>query len=72
MAKEAQFLFNVVDWEGIEPSTSALRMQHYTTKPPALVLEQIVPLFYSFTLVNCYFTDEPFHIIGQNQRSHPV
>ncbi|SVA54841.1 uncharacterized protein METZ01_LOCUS107695, partial [marine metagenome] len=27
---------SIMDWEGIEPSTSALRTRHYTTKPPAL------------------------------------
>ena len=36
-----------MDWEGIEPSTSALRTRHYTTKPPALNIHHKIG-FYSF------------------------
>ncbi|CAE6487217.1 hypothetical protein NUZ5A_20279 [Candidatus Nitrosotenuis uzonensis] len=38
-----------MDWEGIEPSTSALRMQRYTTKPPALTVRAVEALFLLYT-----------------------
>lgn len=49
---------SLVDWEGIEPSTSALRMQRYTTKPPALGLAKLWFYFYLFVWhTNHYFID---------------
>ncbi len=33
--KRRKAVYEMVDRKGIEPLTSALRTQHYTTKPPA-------------------------------------
>lgn len=47
-------MHKMVDWEGIELSTSALRMQRYTTKPPALNNKKPV-LFLVFNITSSDF-----------------
>ncbi len=54
-------VFKIVDWRGIEPLTSALRMQRYTTKPPALSSAQTPLYFYQFE--NHYLAAWVFYIV---------